>query len=485
MYYIRSKLHAIFEKYANSGIEFRATFWYTICNVTLKVISLITIPLFTRLLTDSEYGQVSIFYGWKSIIIILCTVNLPYAAYNTAMVKYKDKIDEFTSTMLGLIGMLVVMWCGIGFLFKNQVLSFLDMNPFMLVIILLDVITLPAYDFWMARCRFSFEYRKIVYATGTVAIIGPILSIILICFTPYDNAVMRLIGSELPAIVIGGYLLFFLLAKGKKLFKYEFWKFGLQFTVPLIPHYLSGTILNQADRIMIEKLISDSKAGIYSVAYGAAFTMSVITSAINNSLVPWTYRKMEEKGYKDIYVRTRQLLLGVAAILLVFIMLIPEVITILAPSQYREAIYILPVLVMSVFFQFLYGFFGTIEFYFEKSVFAMLASVISASSNLILNMIAIPIWGYFAAGYTTLVSFVIMSICHYIFMKVVLKKKKIVINIFDTKSIILISLALIGIGLLESLLYEFIIVRYIIVFASVFIGYKKRKDIVKIFKMIN
>ena len=55
--------------------------------------------------------------------------------------------------------------------------------------------------------------------------------------------------------------------KGKKFYSAKFWKHALMFNLPLIPHYLSQTILNSADRIMISSLVGASEAGIYSLAY--------------------------------------------------------------------------------------------------------------------------------------------------------------------------------------------------------------------------
>ena len=45
------------------------------------------------------------------------------------------------------------------------------------------------------------------------------------------------------------------------------------FNLPLVPHYLSGAILNTADRIMIEKMVGASAAGIYSLAYSVSLIM--------------------------------------------------------------------------------------------------------------------------------------------------------------------------------------------------------------------
>ncbi len=102
---------------------------------------------------------------------------------------------------------------------------------------------------------------------------------------------------------------------------------------------------------------------------------------------------------------------------LILIAFAPEAISILAPRSYHGAIWVIPPVAASVFFMFLYNLFGNVEFYFEENKFIMIASVLGAVLNIILNYIFVPLCGYIAAGYTTLFCYIVYSLSHYIFMK--------------------------------------------------------------------
>ena len=71
---------------------------------------------------------------------------------------------------------------------------------------------------------------------------------------------------------------------------------------------------------------------------------------------------------------------------MVVIAFAPEVVRILAPNEYFEAIWVIPPLATSVFFIFLYTLFANIEFYYEENKFIMIASIIAAILNIILNI---------------------------------------------------------------------------------------------------
>ena len=90
-------------KYQNSSPVFKATIWFMICSILQKAISLITVPIFTRMLTQEQYGQYSVYNSWQQIFAMICTLRLEYSVFNKGMSKFKDRRDEYTTSMQGLI----------------------------------------------------------------------------------------------------------------------------------------------------------------------------------------------------------------------------------------------------------------------------------------------------------------------------------------------------------------------------------------------
>lgn len=75
---------------------------YTICNVAQRGISLLSTPIFTRILTTEQYGVYSIYQSWYQILFIFATLNLTYGVYNNGLTKYEDDRLTFTASMQGL-----------------------------------------------------------------------------------------------------------------------------------------------------------------------------------------------------------------------------------------------------------------------------------------------------------------------------------------------------------------------------------------------
>ena len=71
----------------------------------------------------------------------------------------------------------------------------------------------------------------------------------------------RVIGYYVPQIIGGAVVAIVIWTQGKKFINLKYWKYGLAFSLPLIPEALSIQIMNQSDKIMIQKMISKEAAG--------------------------------------------------------------------------------------------------------------------------------------------------------------------------------------------------------------------------------
>ena len=252
----------------------------------------------------------------------------------------------------------------------------------------------------------------------------------------------------------------------------------------MIPHYLSLIILGQSDRIMIEKLQSVDMVALYSVAYSIAMAMNIITTSINASLIPWTYQRMESKDTDLIQKNVTLVVAFVAIISLLPALFAPEVIYIMAPKEYAEAIWVIPPLSSAVFFTFIYTLFTNIEFYYEASKFSAVATLMAAAVNIVLNAMLIPTFGYAAAGYTTMTSYVLLAIVHYAFMKKTLRKNNLDVPLYNDKAILVISIAHIAVIAFMLILYKNNIARYAVMAVTLIMIFIKRKNIFDLYKNI-
>ena len=79
-----------------------------------------------------------------------------------------------------------------------------------------------------------------------------------------------------------------------------------------------------------------------------------------------------------------------------------------------EGRYIIPPIVLANLVTFIYTFYVDVEHFHKKTLLIAFNTTIAAVCNIVLNFIFIPAFGYAAAAYTTVVSYGLSLIMHYI-----------------------------------------------------------------------
>lgn len=476
-------MNKILKKYGSLPVQVRASAWFLICSFLQKGISVLTTPIFTRLLTSAEYGQYAVFNSWLGIVTIFVSLRLYFGVFTQGLVKFEDERNVFASSMEGLCFTLVLGWTVLYLLTRNFWNSLFKLTTVQMLAMLVMIWGSAVFHFWAAEQRVTYNYRKLVLLTLAVSLAKPLVGIYFVIHAQ-DKVTARIFGIALVELI--GYTGLFVaqMRRGKVFYSAKYWKYALIFNLPLIPHYLSQTVLNSCDKIMIKDMVSSSAAGIYGLAYSLSQIMTLFNTALLQTLTPWMYKKIKAGKVGAISGIAYMAMVIIALANLFLIILAPEAVAIFAPASYHDAIWVIPPVAMSVYFVFLYSFFANFEFYFEKTKFVMTASMISAALNVILNWIFIRIYGYYAAGYTTLFCYIVYSLGHYIFMRKICRQYMNGVQVYDPRILFGISLGFMFIGFGITFTYRHVVIRYSLVMAALLVMILKRQIIINKLKLL-
>ncbi len=469
-------------KYKTLPVQVRASFWFLICSFLQKGISMLTTPIFTRLLSTSEYGQYNVFNSWLGITIIIVSLCLYAGVHAQGLIKYDNEQAIFSSALQGLTTVLVLAWTLIYLLFQSFWNNLLGLTTIQILAMLLMTWMTAIFGFWANEQRVSYSYKTLVIVTVLVSIAKPFLGIFLVLHST-DKVTARILGLLIVECIGYSWMYVYQMKRGKVFFSKKFWLYALAFNIPLVPHYLSQTVLNSADRIIIQRMVGESEAGIYSLAYSLSQIMVLFNTALSQTISPWMYQKIKGNKSKEIAPIAYMTLIIVAIVNLTLILLAPEAVRIFAPPSYYDAIWIIPPVAMSVYFMFSYDLFSKYAFYHEKTKFIMTASVAGAILNIVLNYFCIKQFGYVAAGYTTLLCYLVYSTVHYYFMKRVCDQFCGGQYPYDTKVILAITLPFMALGFIFLCTYQTLpAVRYSILILFIILLIVRRKYIIEVIK---
>ena len=473
----------LIQKYNSFPIQLKASLWFLLCSFLQKGIATITTPIFTRLMTSDEYGDFGVFNSWYSIISIIVSMNLASGVYTTAMVKFGDNKRVLASSYQGLTLLLCSVWIIIYFLFSSFWNGLFHLTTVQMLAMFTMIWASAAFSLWSIEQRVAYNYKQLVTITIFASIVQPIVGIILVVWAE-DKVTARILGLAVVELVCYTGVAISQFIRGKVFFSKKYWLYALRFNLPLIPHALSQTILSSSDRIMIKDIVGESQAGYYNLAYNISSIMLIFNIALSQTLAPWTYQKLKADRAEDIN-GVAVFSIGVIGFMnLLLIVLAPEMVRIFAPPEYAEAAYVIPPVAMSVFFMYLYDWFARFEYYYEKTHYILIASLTGALLNLILNYICIHEFGYIAAGYTTLICYMVYSFMHYYFMNKICKQSLPGRKVYNMKMLFSITGVFLIVGFLLIVTYRSLYLRYCILALLMFVAIINYKFIIRKLKEI-
>lgn len=359
-------MEKLLSRYKSLSLPVKAGLWFSVCNILQRGISIITTPIFTRILTTEEYGTYSIYLSWLNILSVFTCLNLYYGVFNKAMVKYPNDRDRYISSMQGLVIVLCAGFTAIYTLFYRQLNAILGLSTSMVIMMIAEMMVTPMLQFWTGKKRFEYKYKSIVAVSLAKSALNPGLGILFVLISK-AGAEARVFATVLVECIICGSIMVFQFIKGKAFYVKEYWEYAILFNIPLIPHYLSGSILNQGDRIVIQKLCGEADVALYSIGYNISMLSQLITNAIAQAITPWLYNCLKEKEYKDIDAKLMPIMALVALVCFILMLFAPEIVWIFASESYRDSVYIIPPIAASVFFIYMYSIYSNFEFYYEKN----------------------------------------------------------------------------------------------------------------------
>ncbi|ASG29176.1 lipopolysaccharide biosynthesis protein [Fusobacterium polymorphum] len=445
------------EKKDYNGIK--AGIWYTIGNIIIKGIPFFTIPIFTRLLTTNDFGIYSIYLSYEEILSVVIGLGIS-GTVKIAKFEFKNEFEKYISSVLNLIAIVGILFLVIS----NLSYSFFTLQEwlsrFVVNLIIIQSISVAIYSVVSSKYVIDGDYIKNLLIVFFMTVLNIVISLILcISFLKSSPYLGRIIGTALGAIFIALFVIFKQNRISPMVSKKVYNRFALVLGLPLILHQLSISLLAQSDKIMIQTLVGNREAGIYSIGVIITSVLAVIISSIDSAWTPWFYSKLSEKRYDILIEKNNILVIFFMYLTSGFILISPDIIHVMTEKSYWDSIYTVIPLIISIYLNFMYVFSVGIEYFLKKTGFISMVTVTCVFLNIILNYFMIKQFGYIAAAYATCISRFFQFIFHYLMAKYLLGSK-----VVSTEYLIFSLIGVCIIGYITNIYIYSIFIRWGIIF---------------------
>lgn len=400
----------------NKKVGLNKTIALNLCgSVILQGITFITLPIFSRILGSSQFGYYSVFMSWEGIFSVLLALGIN-TSIGAGVYYYANEYKSFRSNIL----------------FFNIIVAFFSVLIYLLLYSKINVLLDYNFNIYVALFIVSFSVNVIGSFTSVLifekkallnfilsvflSISNVILSLIFIVYFPrenlYESRVYGYLVSYFTATII---IIICYFAKNRFRIDTKYLKYGIYFGLPVVFHQLSHYVLGQSDRIMMQKMsVLDSEIGIYSLFYTFCGVIRILLNAFNTSFGPY-YADYINANDKDSMVSKSKNYIELFTIICIgFLMLSREVSYIMADEEFYGGINLIPIITISAYFTFLYQFAVNYEFFYRRTKIIASGTIGAAIVNIILNVVFIRKFGMYGAAYSTLISYGLLFIFHFI-----------------------------------------------------------------------
>lgn len=391
-----------------------------------------------------------------------------------AAVDYKEKLDDFMSSIILFVTS--VVFCMTVVVAGGIKLLHIDANILLVIICMLHAYATATIEDYSTYLMMKYNYKARTALMVLPNLIPVVLSVFVIKFVLKSELYLgRIVPTAAVMILFSILIAFSVLKKGKNRINWDYIKYAVAISAPLILHGIALNILSQSDRIMITSLADAAQTGIYSLIYNFSMIATVITTTLEGIWVPWFINKLKMNSRDEINVIAKDYINLMTYAMAALILVAPEVVKILANESYWEGISIIPPVVLANYVIFAYSLYVNIEHYYKKTPYVTVNTIIAAVSNIVLNFIFIPKYGYVAAAYTTLASYLISFMLHTRYAK------KLEPNLYPLKRFLYPLIELLAVTILFYVFEETFAIRWAIMIIYILAMFYKERNRLKVY----
>ncbi len=401
---------------------------YGLSSIVGRLLNYLLVPLYTAAFANpSDYGVVSELYAYVAFLVVLLTFGMETSFFRFIQLK-DDKEEVFQNSFLTVIGINILFFL-VSLFFNQNIANFLlypNHNEY--VVLLIAVVCIDAISSLpLAKLRAEEQAKKFVgiQLASIFVNIGLNLVLMLLIFDKSrpEQGVLYILLANLVSSLVKPLLLYKHFLHLRLKFNPELAKEMVVYALPLVFGGFAGIINETLDRALLKRLLFESgqtleyakaQVGIYSAVYKLAMLVSILLQAYRYAAEPFFFSQMKNQDKDKIYSKVMNYF--VATVCLVFLVVTLNIDIFkhfIRNESYWVGLGVVPILLLANVF---------LGIYYNQSIWYKLSgqtkfgayiAIGGATLTVVLNVLFIPVYGYWACAWTTLIVYAAQMIASY------------------------------------------------------------------------
>lgn len=393
---------------------------YGVFSLLQKGFGFFLLPLYTTVLTATELGIISTTSAVISFLAIVFGLSLrgstAYYYY-----KFKDSSPEILKRLYGTNFITIIVFSALMLtfllLFHSWTLDNLFYNiPFYpyVLLSLFSISLQPIYLFYQSILKAKQQANKSALLDFIYFGLMIGLTIVFILFMDFKAEGALLAGAIANFVVV----LVSIIYMTKEIsfhFDIKLFKMSLKYSLPILPHNISGWAMNMIDKLMLNNMNSLSVVALFDVGSQLGKIVNIISLGVNSAYSPWFFNQVNfnKNSKRNIAKITYKIIVLYCFIAVVVSWLSPEILRLISRAEYHDSWKVVPFISMAFVINGFYFSYSNV-FFLNNTKYLPFLTIFGAICNIVLNYFMIQSYGILGAALSSLITKVIFSIITYL-----------------------------------------------------------------------
>lgn len=372
-----------------------------------KLLSFLLVPLYTAILSTEQYGTYDLVITTVTLMTPFLTLTISESVMRFCMDKKCDPNHVLTvGIIITLLGT-VVMALLYPLLCRIEALG-------------------PVYSIWLIVFFFVInlhtiftQFLKGINRVKFYSICGIISTFLSLTMNILFLVVFKWsITGYFLAATLSHLFVIIIIAFAVKLHKRlvnpiaipkETYNQMLKFSVPMIPNSVSWWISNSSCKYMLLYFSSASVVGIFSVAYKIPSVLTIVTTIFISAFQISIFENFGNEKSEDFFTNIYSAFSSLNIVVSSFLISISKILAIfLYQNEFFSAWKVSCIIIFAYVFNSLAALVGTVYSAAKKTKFLFISTLVGAGTNVLMNLVLIPLWGMHGAAVATLISYILV-----------------------------------------------------------------------------
>jgi O-antigen/teichoic acid export membrane protein len=406
---------------------FGQTAMYGLPSIVGRLLNYLLVPLYTAIFAKpADYGVLSDLYAYVAFLVVLLPLGMETAYFR--FIQQQDDTERVFNSSFVPVVLVNALFFFLLYLTNPWIAKWMlyrDHTEYIILvgsIVCIDAIaSLP-----LAKLRAENNAKRFMVIQMSSILLNIVLNLIFLLgyFDPSrpEEGIMFILIANLLASGLKLLLVYNIISKVKFIFDWVLIKQMLSYSWPLVIAGFAGIINETLDRVLLKQILynpdipnsleqATAQVGIYSACYKLAMLVTIFLQAYRYAAEPFFFSQLKNQDRNAVFVRTMNVFIAIVCLAFLFVSINLGVFKFFIRKEaYYVGLNVVPILLLANV---------CLGIYYNQSVWYKLSNqtkfgayiaLIGAGITIVVNVLFIPMYGYMASAWATLLAYLAQMI---------------------------------------------------------------------------